>query len=626
MLEIFRNPQAPVIFEALCQQIMVFDPDRGAKLLISSYQSETRQQSDKLRHHASLASWNPHSSPLAGNFHNPTSSRDPQYRLNSLVGALVQNGIQAEPVYRDFFARVPTDAPYKIKAYALWGLFLLADKESEEKIDLFFSGLDATEQIILVDNLLLHSPQALRDLKVLSRWLGKKIISQDPLPWLQALQGKQASKVIPSLIPELGILLCNPARASDHNAQELAANLLIQLFNGPDLNLSSQAKWQLQQALAQAKLSDDTRNSIEEALKLPPEQALKTELQNFLNDLKNPRLSVSLKKEKARRLFSQNALSPYQLRFEKTADDQSKNNWGEDPGDLIYEDEATVIQYFYIYQSVKSQLPTMTLLSEKIQATRPAEMRRQSGEIIPILIKKDFPGSSITEKEFKILREKGKQSKQFAIKNAQAYYSDFSIVFRRYLFPEDLSASLTFSLGHEAGHLLMHNLYGGLYPRTPGHSHDLLNTEALDDCTSPGSAWSEGFATFVSFLFTDPNSKNAPSYFINSHEMQGWSQTRTHKKQLSNEFVVASLLYSIASAKRIRDRFVPPQKLLGVPSAETLACFEAMTETMQYRGKQLRTHKDVQNFLEDFVKRYPEYHERTVAILRSYELAPWLER
>ncbi len=627
LMQIFQKPQEPLVFAALCQQIVKVDPRRGSALLISSYQTETKQRGDPLRQHSSLTTLKLYYDPSARSWPIQQPVSKDQIHLGSLVEALVQNGIRAEAVYQDFFNRISPNAPYRYIACALWGLFLLEDKDSLEKIETFFSGLDPLAQTDLVRNLLTYAPENPRDLKILSRWFGKKLLSENPLPWIRGLCEKNGIKLTPNLIPELGILSHSSNPHTDPKTQYFAIELLAQLLQGKDLTSSSQAKWQLQKTFKQSDLPEDLKENLKKIIPQAPQAALATELQAFLEVIQDPYADLSVKKSAAKKLFSQSALSPYELHFEQNPTSskiKKSKRWSKDPTDLIFEDLETIVQYFYIYQSIKSQLQNMAPLTARLQDKSLAKRVYSYEASIPILIKREYP-HPVTEAQKTRWQKTGKQPEHISFNSAQAYYSDLSLVFRRYETPETLNRRFPFSMGHETGHLLMHLLYGGLYPRTPGHSHDLLHDALLEDKTSPGSAWSEGFATFVSFLFTDTSLDKTNAYFLDSHKMQDWSQSRSLRDQLSNEFVVASLLYSIANAKKVRGSYVPPQQLLSTPTTQARDCFSAITETMQHRGDQLRTHKDLRDFLKDFVKRHPQYHRQTLDILKSYQLSAWLD-
>jgi len=79
-----------------------------------------------------------------------------------------------------------------------------------------------------------------------------------------------------------------------------------------------------------------------------------------------------------------------------------------------------------------------------------------------------------------------------------------------------------FVLAHELGHSLMFGLYnhfGAGMPDYAGEDHDTSSVALREQATSPGAAWSEGFASAVADLANDvtPQAFVATQPMVNEH-------------------------------------------------------------------------------------------------------------
>ncbi len=602
LTEILKESADPEIASTAARQLMELNPKEGAPLLAQSY--------DRYLSEAKTIGNHPY--------------------LDGIALALIAHGENFHlSIYNNFFERTANDyhhdhillplpaqkqAREEKMAWALLGLILTEDKTAQQSAADFLAKLSDPQQTLLLGLVIKNFPEDLKSLKSLCRFIGESLLGDNPLPWLHALPVEDAvsqnkkQEIYRLLIPELGTLLIFPPESKGTAVQEKTLDLLGVLLNSGNATLEKGAAWQLQRALGNAGLSPNLKDTIRYGLKnFHAARYFPNELRTLLTRLQDPKMTPALRRTLLRNTFSQEAIDPYQLTFE-VQDDKGRSKFIADPGELEHQDTETLSQYFYLYQSLKDQWEYTRPLMEKIMAVRPKSMSRAHDHKIPIILKADYPAT-----EHQDLSHKNE------IRSVSAYYSlaSHTIFIRR---TKDLEYLFFDSLNHESGHLLMQSLYGSRFPRTKGRNHDWPHKDILDMITSPSSAWSEGFADFTEILLTPPQLKNIQGTFVPASKTTDWSLTRNLNTRLSNEFVVASILYSITAMKKTDGRFIIPETLEKEITPEMLTRFDALCETMQHRGKQLRTHKDLQDLLKDFVHRYPQYEAQVMAVLTAYEM------
>lgn len=165
------------------------------------------------------------------------------------------------------------------------------------------------------------------------------------------------------------------------------------------------------------------------------------------------------------------------------------------------------------------------------------------------------------------------------------------------------------TLYHELGHSLMYHLYGRKFPSYRGHEgHDARARRHWESETNQGTAWSEGFAGFVSNL-----DFHSSRQLRSSRDLpRPWFEKKLAAR-LSNEYVIAAVLTDYVKSE------VPYKNTKMTTVVLNYASYCRLNKifaAMRAFGMQ----ENFWVFVRDFLSRYPEEAKRLNPILQNYGL------
>ncbi len=173
------------------------------------------------------------------------------------------------------------------------------------------------------------------------------------------------------------------------------------------------------------------------------------------------------------------------------------------------------------------------------------------------------------------------------------------------------------TLYHEIGHNLMYLLYGGRFPAYRGPAHDRDERDPLGARTSPGAAWSEGFANGISLL--DYGAEwQIDAWDMRTEVGRAWLR-RPLEERLRNEYVIGTILGEYLKSQVPREQ-EGRTDLYVLFDSESRRRFDKVVHTMRVTG----LHRDFGEFLADFSHRHPEEMERLAPILGRFGLTPFI--